>query len=117
MGLLEGLRCATVRSSTPETIMAKVTIAELPDIPQSPMSAPLGTAQTAVTYTTTAQSAALKATTRCVRLCADAAFHLAIGANPSATANSPRYGANTEYFVPISGAGGAQKLAFYDGTS
>jgi hypothetical protein len=97
--------------------MATISISELPDIPENPLAAPLGTPQALLTYTANAQSAALKATTRCVRLQSSAAFHLAVGTNPVATTAFQRYEANTAHYVPISGHGGDKKLGIYDGTT
>lgn len=49
---------------------------------QLPMLPPV--AQQVVTFTTTTQSAALNASTRFVRLIADADCHIEVGANPTA---------------------------------
>lgn len=67
-----------------------------------------------VAFTTAAQSSAFNNKSRLVRLYADAAFHLAFGSNPTATASSPRYAANTEYIRAVNSG---DKLSVYDGSS
>ena len=68
----------------------------------------------AVTFTTSAQSAALIAHTNIVRIIADADVYIAFGLNPTATANSIRVPLNTvEYFAVNPG----DKVAAYDGSS
>ena len=73
-------------------------------------------ANTNVTYTTATQSTAFQATTRLIRLQASktTVLHFAIGANPTATANSPYIPAGDhEYF----GVEGGHKVSCYDGSS
>jgi hypothetical protein len=73
-----------------------------------------GIATQAVTFTTSAQSAALNENTRLVRVIADAACHLAFGANPTADADDMLLPSNTfEYFFVQPGS----KIAAYDGSS
>ena len=67
-----------------------------------------------VTFTTATQSAAFGGDTRIVRFFADAACHVAFGSNPAATASSPRFAADTEYFRAVRGG---DKLSVYDGSS
>lgn len=72
-------------------------------VPQMP---PL--AQQVVTFTTTTQSAALNASTRFVRLIADADCHIEVGSNPTATTSSMKLiSGQPEYF----GIGPGQKIA------
>lgn len=67
-----------------------------------------------VTYTTSTQSAAFGASTKLIRVIADADVHLAFGTSPTATAASMRVTADTaEYFGVVPG----HKVAAYDGTS
>lgn len=67
-----------------------------------------------VTFTTAAASAAFNADTRYIRLIADADFHAAFGASPTATAAFPLHKANTEYFYAVTAG---HKISAYDGTS
>lgn len=73
-----------------------------------------GTDQTPVTFTTAAASAAFGATTRFVRLQADAACHVQFGSSPTATANHQPLNADTEYFRAVAAG---DKVSVYDGTS
>jgi len=69
---------------------------------QLPMLPPV--AQQVVTFTTTTQSAALNASTRFVRLIADADCHIEVGADPTATTSNMRLQADTtEYFGVTAG--------------
>lgn len=68
----------------------------------------------AVTFTTATQSNALNAITKLVRIATDTQCYIAVGANPTATANSmllPAFG--VEYFGVTPG----DKISVYDGTS
>jgi hypothetical protein len=66
-------------------------------IPAVPL--PERTAQTVAIASTSAQSAALDVGTGMVRLCADVTCSIAVGTNPTATADSLRLAANVpEYF-------------------
>lgn len=71
-----------------------------------------------VTFTTSTQSAALQATTRFVRLKADADCHITVGASPTATNGDTVLEADVaEYFgVQPKGTTG-HKIAVYDGSS
>ncbi len=67
-----------------------------------------------VTYTTTTASAAFGATTKFIRVVADADAYISFGLAPTATANSPFVPADKpEYF----GVEAAHKIAAYDGSS
>lgn len=67
------------------------------------------TVQAPVSFTTTTQSAAFAATTRFVRVQADAACFIAYGSNPTATASGIPLAADMpEYFAVSSG----NKIAF-----
>jgi len=70
--------------------------------------------QAPVTFTTTAQSAATVATTRFVDIVANAACHIEVGTNPSATANSAYIPAGSRLQIEITPG---HKVAFYDGAS
>lgn len=67
-----------------------------------------------VSFTTATQSAAFNSRTRVLRLYADAACHIAFGSNPTATASSERFAADTEYFRAVQPS---DKLSVYDGSS
>lgn len=74
----------------------------------------LPAASQAVTFTTSAQSAAFAADTKFIRVVADAAAHIAVGDNPTATATSMFLPANSVEFF---GVKGGDKIAAYDGSS
>ena len=72
------------------------------------------TAEQNVTYTTSAASAAMNASTRYVRIICDAKAHFAVGSSPTATSSNTYVTADTaEYFAINPG----EQIAFYDGTS
>lgn len=73
-------------------------------------------ANTNVTYTTATQSTAFLAGTRLIRLQADktTVLHFAIGADPTATANSPYIPAGSHEYH---GVEGGHKVSCYDGSS
>lgn len=80
----------------------------------APLAREPAVATQAVTFTTSTQSSAFNADTQLVRIVADAACHLAFGANPTATANSMLLPSGAvEYFAVTPG----HKVAIYDGTS
>jgi len=64
--------------------------------PQEP-----GTDQTAVTFTTSAQSAAFAVGTKFIRIAGSAAFHYVVGANPTATTNAAYVPATTPVFIGV----------------
>ena len=67
-----------------------------------------------VTFTTSVQSAAFNKRTSFIRLLSDAAAHVKVDANPTATDQHTRLAPNSaEHF----GVSGGDKLAAYDGTS
>lgn len=68
----------------------------------------------AVTFTTATQSSAFGKDTRFIRIYSTAACHIAFGSNPTATASSPKYAGETEYFRVVNGG---DKLSVYDGVS
>lgn len=111
-GLLELATGAMVRGVNSEGSMATMTITEYAGDGVS-LSKPL-VHQTILTYTTSAQSAAFGARTKKIRCQASAAVHVLVGANPTATANHPRYGAGVEFELDVEPA---QKIAAYDGSS
>jgi len=92
--------------------VAKIFITELKDMAPSDSGAGLQIArmppiaEQAVTITgTSAQSAALNAQTKFVRITSDGVAQIAFGANPTATTNSLRMGAGTvEYFGVVGGS-------------
>lgn len=67
----------------------------------SAMAQEPGTDQSAVTFTTTTQSAAFGAGTKYVCIVADAAFHYVVAANPTATTNALRIPAHTPLFIGV----------------
>lgn len=71
-------------------------------------------AEQTVTFTTAAQSAAFKGQTRFIRIQADAACHIKIGSDPTATAANYPLAADTEYFRAVQGG---HKISVYDGSS
>lgn len=71
-------------------------------IPQEP-----GTDQT-VTFTTSTQSAAFGASTRFIGIIGSAAFHYAVGANPTATAGALKVPADQLIFIGVTAG---QKIA------
>ena len=67
-----------------------------------------------VTFTTSIQSAAFNKRTSFIRLLADAASHVKVDGNPTATNEHTRLAPNSaEHF----GVSGGDKIAAYDGTS
>lgn len=75
-------------------------------------------ASQAVSYTT-ATTVTLNVKTRYVRLYSTAAFHLEDDGT-AATANEPKYAADTEYFLGVQGINGegtAATFSVYDGSS
>jgi hypothetical protein len=73
-----------------------------------------GTAQTPVTFTSAAASAAFASGTKMIRIISDTNCHLAFGTGPIATANDMLVIANTvEYF----GVKEGQKVSAYDGVT
>jgi hypothetical protein len=60
-----------------------------------------GTDQTALTYTTSAASAAFGATTRYIGIISDGAFHYVVAAAPTATTNALMVPADTMLFVGV----------------
>ena len=73
---------------------------------------PIATIRSQKIAFTTAASIALDPRTKFVRLYADAAFHLESG--KTATANSPRFSTDTEYFRAVNPR---KTLSVYDGSS
>lgn len=73
----------------------------------------LVTSQT-VTYTTAAQSAAFNSETVYIEIYLDAAAHIAYGANPTATATSPKYPGTTLIQRRVTAG---NKISVYDGSS
>lgn len=72
-------------------------------------------ASTAVTYTTSTQHT-LNSQTKIVTVAAvTATAYVAVGTNPTATANSRQVASGTVYSFGVSGSG--FKVAIYDGTS
>ena len=71
-------------------------------------------AEQSVTYTTSAQSAAFNASTRFIRVIADADAHLSFGTNPTATASTQLIPANTEIWRMVAAG---HKVSVYDGSS
>lgn len=69
---------------------------------------------TAVTFTTSTQHT-LNARTKFVTVAAVNAAYVAVGSNPTATANSRHVAAGTVYSFGLSAS--ALKIAIYDGTS
>lgn len=67
-----------------------------------------GTDQTAVTYSTSAQSAAFAAGTTVIGIISDAAFHYVVAANPTATTNALKVPADTLVYVGVTAG---QKIA------
>ncbi len=68
----------------------------------------------AVSYTSSAQSAAFASGTTFIRVIADEVAHLAFGANPTATANHPWIPADTAELFAVTPA---HKVAVYDGST
>ena len=106
--------------------MAVLYITELYDLGKSHSSGaaqmaklPAVAEQTIAIGAGSVQSAALNLNTRFVRLCADTACAVAIGANPTAVATAGtgillgtmRLAGNTVEYFEISGASGARKIA------
>ena len=101
--------------------MATATVAEFKDMgdakdgkPQIAQFPPLVT-QTAVTYTSSAQSAAFGSDTMYVLLTTNTAgANYKVGTNPTATANDPWLGPNSFIFIGVTAG---DKVAFYDGST
>ncbi len=60
-----------------------------------------GTDQTPVSFTTTTASAAFAAGTQFIAIIGSAAFHYAVGANPTATTNSLKVPADTLIYLGV----------------
>lgn len=71
-------------------------------------------ASQSVSYTSSTQSSALNAKTRLVKIHPDAAAHIAVGSNPTATASSEFLAADTDHWRSVNGG---EKIAVYDGTT
>lgn len=71
-------------------------------------------ASQAVTFSTSAPSAAFRPGTKFVRLIADATAHVAFGESPTATADSLWMPPDTPEYFAVDGGG---KVAAYDGSS
>ncbi len=106
--------------------MATLWIAEFENLPEddkgniipiAPLSRTMGKQQ--VTYTASAQSAALNPKTNYVRLVADAVCHVLGGENPTATADDLRMAANEVNFLYVGDRpkGTDYLIAGYDGSS
>jgi hypothetical protein len=67
-----------------------------------------GTDQTAVTFSTSAQSAAFASGTTYIGIIGSAAFHYVVAANPTATTNALKVPADTLIFVGVTAG---QKIA------
>ena len=80
----------------------------MPTVPAQIAPEPPIAAQT-VTFTTTTQSVAFNAKTKYIGFSADAAFHLLVGANPTATTGKMRRPADDLYFC---GVQPGDKIAF-----
>lgn len=93
--------------------MAKIWITELSELPRMAMAdGPVNgqcaqlppVAEQVVIFTTTTQSAAFNASTRFVRVVADAACHVAVGGNPTATTSTMKLAADSAgYFGVLPG--------------
>lgn len=85
-----------------------------------PVASEPAIATQAVTFTTSAQSAAFNTATKFIRVVCSEKAHFLVGANPTATVSHPYMAADSpEYFgVLYHVASGFQyKIAFYDGSS
>lgn len=72
------------------------TVGGVPNAAQEP-----GTDQTPVTFTTSTQSAAFGAATRFIAITADANFHFAVGANPTATTGALRVTSGAVIYIGV----------------
>lgn len=61
----------------------------------------VGTDQTPVTFTTSAQSAAFAGDTVYICMYASAAFHYVVGTNPTATTNAMKVAADTNVYIGV----------------
>lgn len=73
-----------------------------------PMAQEPGTDQTALTFSTSAASAAFATGTRYIGIIGSAAFHYVVGAAPSATTNALKVPADTLVFIGVTAG---QKIA------
>ncbi len=84
---------------------SKVAKAEIDNGYGSTTPAPIvhepGTDQSPVTFSAAAQSAAFADNTRYIMMIADADFHYAVGANPTATSAAMRFPANTPHWFGV----------------
>lgn len=69
----------------------------------APIAREPGIDQTAVTFSTTTQSAAFRTDTKYIAIKADVAFCYVVGASPTATANAIDVAANTILFIGVAG--------------
>jgi len=69
---------------------------------QAPIVQEPGTDQTPVTFSTSAQSSAFGAGTAYIRCYGSAAFHYAVGANPTATTNHMKWPADVPMEIGVS---------------
>lgn len=74
----------------------------------APIAQEPGTDQAALTYSTSAASAAFAAGTRFIGIISDAAFHYVVATTPTATTGAFKVPANTLHFVGVSAG---QKIA------
>jgi hypothetical protein len=103
-----------VRGILSEIAMSNLYITEYSEVPNPLVNKSRYAAKQKIVFTTNTASVAFAAGTRCIRVFGDAAFHLDFGAAPVATANFPRFAANTEYFIQVNPA---EKVGVYDGSS
>jgi len=84
------VRCYSDMPATKDVKGAPIPVAQEP-----------GTDLTAVTFTTSAQSAAFPAGTQYIGIIADGAFHYVVGSNPTATTAALKVPADTLLFLGV----------------